>query len=152
MRVSLKGVICAIVITAIGGVALASFPKSEDAIEYRKSVMTVIGHHFGSLATVVKEQTPYDRKAVEHNAMVIKTMAELPWDAMMYPGSAKGHTTLKASALKEKDKFMREAQELESATQKLEETAADGDLSTVKAQFGIVAGVCKDCHSTFRKK
>jgi len=152
MSVSLKGVICAIVLTAIGGVALASFPKSEDAIKYRQSVMTVIGHHFGALAAVVKEQTPYDRKAVEHNAMVIKTMAELPWDAMMYPGSVKGHTTLKASALKEKDKFMGVARELESATQKLEETAADGDLSTVTAQFGKVAGVCKACHSTFRKR
>ncbi len=152
MRVSLKGVILGIVLSAIGGVALAGFSKSEEAIEYRQSVMTVIGHHFGSLAAVVKEQAPYEQKAVEHDAMVIKTMADLPWDAMMLPGSTKGHTTLKASALKEKDKFMGVARELESTTQKLEETAADGDLSTVKAQFGVVAGVCKACHSTYRKK
>jgi cytochrome c556 len=152
MRVSLKGVIFGIVLTAIGGVALANFSKSEDAIKYRQAVMTVIGHHFGWLAAVVQEQTPYDRKAVEHNAMVIKTMAGLPWDAMMFPGSAQGHTTLKASALKEKDKFMSVARKLESATQKLEETAADGDLSTLKAQFGRVAGVCKTCHSTYREK
>ena len=152
MRVSLKGMIFGIVLTAIAGVALASFSKSEDAIKYRQAVMTVIGHHFSWLAAVVQEQTPYDRKAVEHNAMVIKTMAGLPWDAMMFPGSAKGHTMLKASALKEKDKFMSVARELESATQKLDETAGDGDLSTVKAQFGIVAGVCKTCHSTYRMK
>jgi cytochrome c556 len=152
MRVSLKGVIFGIVLTAIGGVALANFSKPEDAIEYRQAVMTVLGHHFSWLAAVVQEQTPYDRKAVEHNAMVIKTMAGLPWNAMMFPGSAKGHTTLKPSALKEKDKFMSVARELESATQKLDETAVDGDLSTVRAQFGTVAGVCKTCHSTFRKK
>jgi cytochrome c556 len=152
MRVSLKGVICGVVLTAMCGVALAGFSKPGQAIQYRQAVMTVIGQHFGQLAAVVKGQVPYDKKDVEHDAMVIRTMAELPWDAMMFPGSAKGHTTIKATAMKEKDKFMSVARELESATRKLEETAANGDLEAVKAQFGAVAGVCKTCHSSFRKK
>ena len=152
MRISLKVVICGVVLAAMVGVAVAGFAKPEDAIHYRKAVMTVLGHHFGSLAAVIKGKAAYDKKDVEHNAMVIHTMAELPWEAFMAPGSDMGDTTLKALAMKEKDKFMAVAQRLENATQKLSETAQNGDLEAVKAQFGAVVKVCKECHSTYRKK
>ncbi len=152
MRISFKVVICGVVLVAMGGLAYAGFAKPEDAIRYRKAVMIVIGQHFGRLAAVIKGQTPYDKKDVEHNAAVISTMAELPWDAVMSPGSDMGDTTLKASAMQEKDKFMDVARQFEMATQKLTAAANNGDLEAVKAQFGEVAGVCKTCHSTYRKK
>jgi cytochrome c556 len=152
MRVSLKMVICGLVILAMGGLAYAGFSKPGDAIRYRKAVMTVIGQHFGRIAAVVKGQMDYDKKDVVHNAMVIRTMSDLAWDAVMFPGSDMGDTTLKASAMKEKDKFMGIAKKFESAAQKLVDTAEKGDLAAVKAQFGAVAGNCKSCHGTFRKK
>ena len=70
----------------------------------------------------------------------------------MSPGSDEGDTTLKASAMQEKDKFMAVARQFESATQKLAETAKNGDMGALKAQFGEVAGACKTCHSTYRKR
>lgn len=151
MRISLKTVICSVVIVAVGGLAYAGFARPEDAIRYRKAVMTVIGQHFGQLAAVVKGQAPYDKKAVEHNAVVIRTMAELSWDAVMFPGSDRGDTTLKASAMQEKDRFMKVAGQFEKAVQKMAETASSGDLQAVKTQFGAVAGTCKACHSAYRK-
>ena len=152
MRISLKVVICGVVLIAMGGLAFAGFAKPEEAIRYRKAVMTVIGEHFGRIAAVVKEKVPYDKKNVEHDAMVIETMAGLPWEAVMSPGSDEGDTTLKAKAMQEKDKFMAVARQFESATQKLAETAKKGDLAALKAQFGEVAGSCKTCHSTYRNK
>ena len=151
MRTSLKVVICGIVLAAMGGLAFAGFAEPEDAIRYRKAVMTVIGEHFGRMAAVVKGQTPYDKDAVEHDASVLRTVAELPWEALIVPGSDKGDTTLSALAMKEKDKFMVVAKQFESAVQKLEQTANSGDLEAVKAQFGEVAKSCKSCHSTYRK-
>ena len=151
MRISRKVVICGIVLAAMGGLAFAGFDKPEDAIRYRKAVMTVIGQHFGRMAAVVKGQTPYDKDAVEHDASVLRTMSELSWEAVMMPGSDKGDTTLSALAMKEKDKFMAVAQQFESAVKKLEQTANSGDLEAVKAQFGEVAMSCKACHSTYRK-
>jgi cytochrome c556 len=152
MRVSLKVVICGLVMVAMGGLVYAGFSKPDDAIHYRKAVMTVIGQHFGRIAAVVKGQADYDQKDVVHNAKVIRTMSELPWDAVMYPGSDMGDTTLTASAMKEKKKFMGVAQRFESGAQKLVDTAEKGDLAAVKAQFGAVAGSCKKCHSTYRKR
>jgi cytochrome c556 len=152
MKNSLKVMVCTIVLAAIGSMAYAGFAGPEDAIRYRKAVMTVIGQHFGRLAAVVKGQAPYDKQDVVHNATVIRTMAELPWDAVLFPGSDKGDTTLKSSALQEKDKLMTVARQFESATRQLAETAQNGDLAALKAQFGAVAGDCKTCHSTFRNK
>ena len=152
MKNSLKVVICGLVLAAAGGMAYAGFAKPEDAIRYRKAVMTVIGQHFGQVAMVVKGQAPFDKKNVVHDTMVIRTMAELPWEAVMVPGSDQGDTTLKASAMQEKDKFMDVARQFESAAQKLSEAAENGDLEALKAQFGTVAGVCKTCHSTYRNK
>ena len=152
MRISLRAMICCVILVTMGGIAFAGFAKPEDAIRYRKAVMTVIGEHFGRIAAVVKEKVPYDKKNVEHDAMVIETMAGLPWEAVMSPGSDEGDTTLKASAMQEKDKFMAVTRQFESATQKLAETAKKGDLAALKAQFGEVAGSCKTCHSTYRNK
>jgi cytochrome c556 len=143
---------CGIILVVMGGLAFAGFAKPEDAIEYRKAVMTVIGQHFGRIAAVVKEQTPYNKGEVEHNAEVLQVMAGLAWEAVMVPGSDQGDTTLKPSAMQEKDKFMAAAQQFEGAVQKLAETAQSGDLMAVKAQFGEVAKSCKACHSTYRKK
>jgi len=151
MRNSLKVVVCGAVLAAMGSVALAGFAKPEDAIRYRKAVMTVIGQHFGRVAAVAKGQMPYDKEAVEHNAAVLGTLSELPWEAVMVPGSDQGDTTLKASAMEEKEKFMAVAHQFESAVQKLAETAKSGNLDAVKAQFGEVAKSCKACHSTYRK-
>lgn len=152
MRKSHMVVICAVVLAAMSGAAFAGFANPEQAIRYRKAVMTVIGQHFGRLAVVVKGQAPYDKKDVEHNAMVIRTMSDLAWQAVMEPGSEKGDTTLKASAMQEKEKFMAMARQFETATQQLADTAKNGNLGAVKAQFGEVAKSCKTCHSNYRNK
>lgn len=152
MRISFRVLVCVVLLVAMGTAAYAGFANSEQAIRYRKAVMTVIGQHFGGIAAVIKGQVPYDKKNVVHDADVIATMAELPWQAVMFPGSDQGDTTLKASAMQEKDKFMAVAGRLESTTRKLAATAKNGDLAAVKAQFGEVAGACKDCHSAYRHK
>jgi cytochrome c556 len=152
MRIALKVVICGIVLTAMGSLAVAGFAKPEDAIQYRQAVMTVIGQHFGRIAAVVKGQTPYNKDELEHDAAVLLTMAGLSWEAVMVPGSDKGSTTQSPLAMKEKDKFMAVAHQFENAVQKLAQTTKSGDMGAVKAQFGEVAKSCKACHSTYRKR
>ena len=137
--------------TGFLGVAYAQFAKPEDAIQYRQSVMFLIGQHFGRMAAVVKGQSPYDKAAFEQNAAIVDTLATLPWEAFMVPGTDKGKTGLKSSAFKEKDKFMQDAKEFETETAKLAETAQTGNLDTIKTQFGETGKSCKSCHDDFRK-
>ncbi|MGD8366542.1 MAG: cytochrome c [Desulfobacterales bacterium] len=152
MKTFFKAVICGVLLAAMVGSAYAAFAKPEDAIRYRKAVMAVIGHHFGALAAVVKGKTPFDREGVETDARVIQTISLLPWEACLEPGSYSGSTTLKASALTEKERFMDIAEQFERTSQQLLAAASSGDQDAVKARFGEAAQSCKACHSTYRNK
>ncbi len=44
----------------LAGAAFAQFAKTEDAIKYRQSVMSLIGTHFSRMGAVVKGEAPYD--------------------------------------------------------------------------------------------
>jgi cytochrome c556 len=138
-------------ITGFLGVAYAQFAKPEEAIQYRQSVMFLIGQHFGRMFAVAKGQSPYDKAAFEQNAALVKIFATLPWEAFMVPGTDKGKTALKSSAFKEKDTFMQDANKLEAETAKLAETAQTGNLDAIKTQLGETAKSCKSCHDDFRK-
>jgi cytochrome c556 len=151
MKKMAKVLIVLTLILGFLGVAYAQFAKPEDAIQYRQSVMFLIGQHFGRMAAVVKGQSPYDKAAFEQNAALVDTLATLPWEAFMVPGTDKGKTGLKSSAFKEKDKFMQDAKKMEAETAKLAETAQTGNMDAIKAQLGETAKSCKSCHDDFRK-
>jgi cytochrome c556 len=93
-------VLSACIITA----TYAQFAKPEDAIGYRKAVMTVTAHHFGLMAAVVKGQQPYNRDEFASNAVLVETFSKLPWEAFMVPGTDKGETKLQPAAFKEPSK------------------------------------------------
>ena len=134
------------------GLAYAQFAKPEAAIEYRQSVMTIMGHHMGQMGAVVKGKKPYEKKVFSRNAAIVEMLSTLPWQAFMTPGSDKGKTALKPVAFKEKGEFMAKAKTLETETRKLAKAAAGGDFNAVKAQFGEVGKSCGSCHKVYRAR
>lgn len=151
MRPLVKVVLGLAVAAGVASVAYAQFAKPEDAIEYRKSVMTVIGQHFGAMGAVVKGEKPYDKDMFARDASVVQTLAPLSWPAFMVAGSDKGVTTMKPEVQQQKEKFAEAATAMEGAVAKLGSAARDGNLDAVKAAFGAAAQSCKACHSQFRK-
>jgi len=134
------------------GVAFAQFAKPEKAIKYRQSVMTVIAQHFGRLGAMVKGKQPYDQKTFASNTAVIETLAGLPWEAFLVPGSDKGKTTMTSSVLKDPDGLKSLARQFEAEVAKLSAAAQGGDFKAIKTQFGAVAKSCGACHKQTRKK
>lgn len=152
MQRSLKLAVCGIILFVVSSIALAEFGTPEEAIYYRKAVMTIIAQHFGRIAGMIKGQMPYDQNKVKQDAAIIATMSKLPWEAMLMPGSDKGDTTLNPSVTAGKEAFMAVAKQFEDAAGKLAETGGSGSIDDVKAQFGQVAMNCKACHGAYRKK
>ena len=135
-----KKVLAGIALVALlAAVAAAQFANSEDAIKYRKAVMVLIVHHFGSMGAVVKGKAAYDAAEFSAHAASVEMLAGMSWDAFMTPGSDKGDTRLKAVALKEPAKFMTAADAFETETARLAEAADSGDLNKIKPQFAAVA-------------
>jgi cytochrome c556 len=151
MKLVTKILVGAFLSTMVMSAAYAQFAKPDDAIRYRKAVMTLIAHHFGRIGAVVKGKANYNAAQVTQEAQLIQRLSGLSWEAFMVAGSDKGDTTLKSSALKNQGKFMTAADAFEDEAATLLNAAEGGDLEEVKSQFGAVAKSCKDCHGKFRK-
>ncbi len=152
MKTLLKISVGLVLLALTFGGAHAQFAKPEHAIKYRKSVMFLIAQHFGRMGAMVKEQIPYNKEVFTSNAMILETLAGLPWEAVMVPGTDKGDTTLNSAAFEQQAKFNEVAQAFETRATELVRTAKNGDFNASKAQFGQVAKSCKACHTQFRTK
>ncbi len=140
-----------IAVSAIGAApAFAQFAKPEDAIKYRKSVMTLMGAHVGRVAAVVKGARPFNATEVQANAALVETLSKLPFDAFG-PGTDKGETRAKPEIWTNADKFKAAGENMQKAVAAMSSAAKTGNLDQVKATFGDVGKACKACHDDFRK-
>jgi cytochrome c556 len=151
MKKRMTWILVVAVLGLLTGAAFAQFAKTEDAVKYRQSVMSVIGTNFTRMGAVVKGEAPYAKEAFEQNANVVATLIPLPWDAFMVAGSDKG-SGLKPEALAQKDKFMELAKANQAEVAKLATVAKSGDLNAIKPQFGAAGASCKACHDLYRNK
>ena len=136
---------------AVPFAAQAQFAKMEDAIEYRKSALFLIGQHFGRIGAVVKGEKPYDKATVEADAALVETLSKLPWHAFV-PGSDAGRTKAKPEIWKEQDKFKAAADKMQTEVSKLNAATKSGDLAMIKTAFGSTGQSCKACHDNYRAK
>ena len=151
MKKRMTWVLVVAVVGLLAGAAFAQFAKTEDAVKYRQSVMSVIGTHFSRMGAVVKGEAPYNKEAFEKNAVLVDSLYRLPLDAFMTPGSDKG-SGMKADALTQKDKFTQMHNTTEAELAKLAVVAKGGDLNAIKPQFGAAGASCKACHDAYRNK
>jgi cytochrome c556 len=130
--------------------AQAQFAKIEDAVKYRKAVLSVMNTHLARIGSTVKGERPYDKASVESDATIVEMMAKLPWHA--FPAnSITSDSRAKPEIWKEQDKFRAAADKMQSETAKLSAAAKAGDLNMIKTTFGSAAQSCKACHDDFRK-
>lgn len=131
--------------------AHAQFAKTEDAIKYRQSALTLMGNHMGRIGAVVKGEKPFNAAEVQASAAVIEFASRLPWEAFV-PGSDQGQTKAKPDIWKEPARFKQASEKMQSEVAKLSAAAKTGDLAQIKTAFGAAGQSCKACHDDFRAK
>ena len=142
-------VLSAAALLAISSTEFAQFQNAEKATDYRQSVMTVIGTHFGRIGAVVKGEAPYNKDDVAKNAAIVAMMSTLPWQAFG-PGMEGGKA--KSEVWSDNDKFKSAAEKMQLAAAHLNTAAQSGDLESIKKAFGATGQACKGCHDDFKKK
>lgn len=130
--------------------AQAQFAKPEDAIKYRKAVMTLQGTHFGRIAAMASGRVPFDAAVAAENAAILETVTRLPL-AGFAPGSDKGDTKAKPEIWTDTAKFKTVGEKLNADAIKLSAAVKSGNMDTLKAAVGAVGGDCKSCHDDFRR-
>jgi cytochrome c556 len=131
--------------------AQAQFAKPEDAVKYRRAVMTVMATHFGRVAAMANGKIPFDAKAAADSADIALTMSKLPFVAFI-PGTDKGETKAEPKIWSEQDKFKTAAEQMQENMVKLQVAAKSGNLDTIKAATGDTGKSCKNCHDSYRKE
>lgn len=139
----------AAVVATVALPASAQFAKSEDAIKYRQSALSVLGTHFSRLGGMANGKIPFDAKSAQESAEVVAFMSKLPW-AGFGAGTEGGKS--KPEVWKEQAKFHDLAGKMEAEVVKLNAAAKTGNLDNLKAAFGPAANSCKSCHDSFRNK
>ncbi len=130
--------------------ASAQFAKPEDAIKYRKSVMTIQATHFGRVAAMANGRIPFDAKLAADNAAIAETMSKLPWPAFG-EGTGSGDTKAKPEIWTDNAKFKEAGDKMQAEMVKLVAATKTGNIDTIKAAVGATGGSCKACHDNFRK-
>lgn len=131
--------------------AQAQWSKPEDAIKYRRAVMTVMANHFGRVAAMAQGKIPFDAKAAAENADVALAMSQLPFVAFL-PGTDRGETKAEPKIWSEQDKFKTTAQQMQDNMARLDAAARSGNLDSIKMAVGDTGKSCKSCHDSYRKE
>lgn len=140
----------AVAAATLSAPAMAQFQKPEDAIKYRKSVMTVMSNHMGRIGAMASGRVPFDAKVTADNAAVVETLSKLAW-AGFVTGSDKGETRALPEIWTEQAKFKEGADKMQAEVAKLNAAAKTGNLDSVKTAFSAAGQTCKACHDTYRK-
>ena len=150
---TMKAVLCGGVLafsTVSSAHAEDADPKKE-AIEYRQSVMTIVGWNFKPMGAMVKGEKPFDAKAFATHAKDLAAvtgvdiLSGFPEDSDGEGSKAKAEIWLKFDDFKDKMGAMQR----EAA--KLAEVAAGGDPEAMKKQFGATGKTCKGCHDDYKE-
>lgn len=141
----------AVTVSTLSVPAMAQFQKPEDAVKYRKAVMTLMSAHIGRIGAMASDKAPFDAKVAAENAALVEELSRLPW-AAFGAGTDKGETRAKPEIWTDAAKFKKSSDDLVAATASLNAAAKTGNLDNLKKAFGETAKTCKACHDAFRKE
>ena len=94
MKSTVNVILASLLAVAFSSNVYADGVKPEDAIKYRKSVMTVMSWQFQPLGAMVKGERPFDKDVFVKNAAYLELLSKMPLEGFV-PGSDKGETKAK---------------------------------------------------------
>ena len=132
--------------------AMADEEKSpeEQAIRYRQGAFTMIKHHFGPMAAMVKGDVEFNAAEFTKNAEAVAALSKFPINGFV-AGSYSGETEAKADIELNAEDFKKKMETFQVEAATLAEVAKGGDMAAIKPQFGKVGESCKACHKEYKE-
>ncbi|WML90347.1 c-type cytochrome [Thiothrix lacustris] len=132
--------------------AMADEEKSpeEQAISYRQGAFTMIKHHFGPMAAMVKGDVEFNAAEFTKNAEAVAALSKFPINGFV-AGSYSGETEAKADIELNAEDFKKKMETFQVEAATLAEVAKGGDMAAIKPQFGKVGESCKACHKEYKE-
>jgi len=145
--------VCSLAVASIVTFGAVASHAGEADIKYRKEVMTAIGGHMGSIATILKTGAG-DVKDIELHA---KAMADLAKISMhIFPKNSSemdGDTKAKMAIWDNPADFKKVSEAFVTEADKLAKVSMSGDKAAIGKQLGMLGkNACKACHKEYKSK
>jgi cytochrome c556 len=141
---------CGLGVALLAGAALAA-DTGADAVKARQQNFKQLGGAFKTIFDELKKPDP-DKAAIAAAATKMNTLAsqEQTWFPKGSGPEAGVKTGAKPEIWSDSAGFAAAVQKLQGETAKLQQVAAGGDITAIKAQAAATGGACKNCHDKFR--
>ena len=142
------------VLAAVSLIGLAAAQTSPDnAIKYRKAVMSVVGGNMSALVMIAKGEVEHAEALAAHAQMLAES-SELAPAAFRQntDGAGREKTTALGKIWTDGDDFDKGMEAFIEEANKLASMAEAGDMDGLRNQIGAVGKTCKDCHDDYRSK
>lgn len=127
--------------------AQAAYSDAEADINYRKSVMRVVGGHMLGMGTILKGRIHADD--LSYHARGMANVAKLA--PKVFPeGSGEGKTAAMPEIWQDRDEFDSIMDDFVKAANQIADAAEAGDMSQVGPAMKALGGSCKACHDKFK--
>lgn len=147
-KIRKTGVFVAILAASVYSVLTIAETTSQDASDYRKSVMTTLKGHIGASSMHVRGLVDGKEFLVKHAQGLENGASEL---ATLFPAGSNVEGSDALPVIWEKpEEFNAAIEKLIAATQKFTTAAESGDKEAIATAFRDVGGSCRGCHDTFR--
>jgi cytochrome c556 len=121
---------------------------SQDALDYRKSVMTSLKGHIGAASMHVRGLVDGQEYLVKHAQGLANGVSEI--ETLFAAGSNVEGSDALAVIWEEPEAFNAAIAKAVAATEAFVEAAEGGDKAAISAAFRDVGGSCRGCHDKFR--
>jgi cytochrome c556 len=147
-RIRRTGIFIAVLATSAYSVLTIAETTSQDASDYRKSVMTSLKGHIGASSMHVRGLVDGQEFLVKHATGLANGVAELE---RLFPAGSNVEGSDALPVIWEKpEEFAAAMEKAVAASQKFVEAAESGDKEAIASAFRDVGGSCRGCHDTFR--
>ncbi len=142
-------------IAALTATAALSFQAladttAEDALDYRKAVMTALRGHIGASSMIARGLVDNDGHLVGHARGLAAGAAEL--NRIFPAGSNVGESGALPAIWEDAEGFAEAVANMQAAAEAFVEAAESGDAEAIGAAFRNVGMGCRGCHDNYRQQ
>lgn len=147
-RIRTRGVFIAILATSACSLFAIAETTSQDASDYRKSVMTSLKGHIGASSMHVRSLVEGPEFLIKHAAGLANGVSEI--ERLFPSGSNVEGSDALPIIWEQPEQFAAAIEKAVAATSKFVEATESGDKEAIAVAFRDVGGSCRGCHDTFR--
>lgn len=148
MLQKIPGAVAALAISSVFAFQALAEPTPEDALDYRKAVMTALRGHIGAASMITRGLVDDDGHLVGHARGLHAGAMEL--SRVFQEGSDVGESEALPIIWEEPEAFAEAVADMEEATAAFVAAAESGDSDAIAAAFRNVGMGCRGCHDRYR--